>query len=246
MTEAVLPKIRKQLHTGENLPTDRVYIPEKAHIHSTSDVDGVNTIFGYWGPLSYPMRERLSMAIRPLDRKSGFERILDAGYGCGIMLPDLYRRLGPDGHLYGVDVHGQDQGTYDQLVAGEGMETERVHLTKSSLEALPFEDDFFDLIVSISVLEHIGPDKLSACMEELRRVARQDAQIVLGFPTDGLFIRTLSWLQKTDLKANHPSTHEDIFAAIRQNGFDIVDQANFPPLVRGELVMHYNVRLIKR
>lgn len=221
------------------------YIPPKKHVYSTNDIDGVNTALGYWGPFSFPMRERLNMAIRSLKKKEGFNAVLDAGYGCGIMLPDLYRRLGPQGELYGVDVHGEHCGAYERLVALEGMQRERVHLRQASLENLPFADNFFDLIVSISVLEHIPPEKLPACLAELKRVARSDAEIVLGFPTDGLFIHCLSWLQGTDLKKNHPSTHRDILGRIAESGFQIADQRVFPPLVRGPLIMHYNVSLNK-
>jgi SAM-dependent methyltransferase len=223
---------------------DRAYIPSKGHMHSTSDVDGVNTAFGYWGPFSYPMRARLNMVIRSLRRKSGYHRILDAGYGCGIMLADLYRRLSPAGELYGVDIHGEHDGTYRCLIDSEGMERDRVHLHEESLDALPFEDGSFDLVVSVSVLEHIPVANLDACLRELARVASPEAQIVLGFPTDGLFIRLLSWAQSTDLRANHPSTHTDIFAALDRAGLKILDKSVFPPLSRDPLAMHYNVSVV--
>ncbi|MEW6753627.1 MAG: class I SAM-dependent methyltransferase [Candidatus Latescibacterota bacterium] len=221
----------------------RAYIPRRRHVHSTSDVDGVNTALGYWGPLSYPMRARLHMVVRSLERRRGFARILDAGYGGGILLPDLYRRLGPGGHLFGVDVHGEHRGVYERLVGGEGMDRHRVHLLQASLAALPFPDAWFDLVVSVSVLEHIPPALLPACLGEIRRVARPGAQIALGFPTDGWFIRVLSWVQGNDLKANHPSTHRDILRTIRAGGLRILEERHFPCLSRGPLVMHYNVRV---
>ena len=236
--------MQTKLDTDKNGAKSRAYIPPKKHIHSTSDVDGVDTLLGYWGPFSYPMRERLNMAVRSFSQESGFACALDAGYGCGIMLPDLYHRLAPNGHLYGVDLHGEHDEVYTRLVTGEGMDRERVHLSQTSLECLPFEDGFFDLIVSMSVLEHIPPEKLLVCLSELRRVAQPKAEIVLGFPTDGLFIRGLSWVQRNDLKANHPSAHTDIFRAIHESGLRIVNKRSFPPLVKGPLVMHYNVNLI--
>ena len=222
---------------------ERAYIPPKEHVHSTSGVDGVNTIFGYWGPFSYPMRTRLNLVVRALSRPAGYAAILDAGYGCGIMLPDLYRRLAPGGELFGVDVHGEHPGTYDRLIASEGLDRGRVHLLQAGMESLPFADDSFDLVVSVSVLEHIPPALLPACLREVRRVARPGADIVLGFPTDGYFIRTLSWLQGTDLRLNHPSSHRDILRSIGESGLEVVDEHRFPGLVRGPLVMHYNVRV---
>ncbi|MBF0145477.1 MAG: class I SAM-dependent methyltransferase [Magnetococcales bacterium] len=222
----------------------KAYIPSKESIVSTSDVDGVNTAFGYWGPLSYPMRRRLNMAVEAMKRKNGYHAILDAGYGCGIFLSDLHRRLDPEtGMLYGIDVHDQHDAVKTHLVMREGLKADRVHLSNHSLFELPFEDHTFDLVVSVSVLEHIAPDLLVGCLREIKRVAMPDAEIILGFPTDCMFIRTLAVLQHQDLKKNHPSTHLDIFRAITDAGFRMVDQTGFPAFA-GPLTMHYNVRVV--
>jgi SAM-dependent methyltransferase len=220
----------------------KAYIPAKEHIHSTSDVDGVNTSFGYWGALSYPMRRRLDMAVGEMRRSGAYESILDAGYGCGIMLPDLYRRLAPGGKLHGVDVHGEHGGVRARMLPAEGMDTKRVELMQASLDDLPFPDNSFDLVVSISVLEHIPPAILKGCLSEIRRVAKPGADIILGFPTYSPCIKLLSLLQGTDLRANHPSTHDDIFAAIAAASLKIKIQSGFPAFW-GPLTMHYNVRV---
>jgi len=221
---------------------ERAYIPKKKSIYSTSDVDGVNTAFGYWGPLSYPMRRRLDMAIHAMRKNSGYFAILDAGYGCGIFLPELFKRLSPQGELYGVDIHGEQKRVYAKMVATEGLEHNRIFLSNTSLVELPFENNKFDLVISISVLEHIQPALLRPCLSEIKRVARKDADIIIGFPTDCIFIRMLAWLQKQNLKRNHPSSHHDIFEAINDTGFRVVDRIGFPRFW-GSLTMHYTVRL---
>lgn len=229
-------------------PLHRAFVPSRDRIVSTSDVDGVNTAFGYWGPLSYPMRRRLHMAAEVMARagRSGrFSAILDGGYGCGILLPDLYRRLTPEGRLFGIDMHDKHREMHDALVAGEGMAPERLILQKASLAELPFADNSFDLVVSISVLEHIPPALLPACLREIRRVTRPGGLVNLGFPTDCLFIRMLAALQKQDLAKNHPSTHRHIFHAIEEAGFAVESRSGFP-LFWGPLTMHYNVSFVVR
>lgn len=224
-------------------PIDTVFIPRKESIVSTSDVDGVNTALGYWGSLSYPMRRRLGMVVDAMVQKQGYGRILDAGYGCGIFLADLYRRLDPkNGCLYGVDIHDKYQEVHSSLTTKEQMDPKRLVLSQNSLSELPFEDNSFDLVVSVSVLEHIEPGQLPACLKEIRRVAKPGAEIILGFPTDCIFIRLLAFLQKQDLKVNHPSTHEAIFAAIQESGMQIELKAGFPKFF-GPLVLHYNVKV---
>ncbi|MBF0420855.1 MAG: class I SAM-dependent methyltransferase [Magnetococcales bacterium] len=221
----------------------KVYVPDKTSIVSTSDVDGVNALFGYYSPFSYPMRRRLNMVVEAMEKKTGYQAILDAGFGCGILLTDLYRKLAPgSGQLYGIDVHGQHEAVKASLVAREGLEAGRIHLSNHSLFDLPFEDDTFDLIVSVSVLEHIQPNLLPACLREIRRVAKSNAEIILGFPTDSIFIRLLALLHKQDIRKNHPSTHHDIFGAIAQAGFQIIEKSSFPRFA-GPLTMHYNVRI---
>lgn len=221
----------------------RAYIPDKSNIYSTSDVDGVNTAFGYWGPLSYPMRRRLDMAVQTLPKDKKYASILDAGYGCGIFLPELYRRLLPHGRLYGVDIHNGHQNVSRQLLPAEQMDGRRVFLSQASLDNLPFENSSFDLITSISVMEHIAPSRLASCFLELKRVAKPDADIIIGFPTDCLFIRALAWAQNQDLKKNHPSTHIDVLSAIKEAGFKVISSSGFPKFW-GPLTMHYNVRLV--
>lgn len=221
---------------------EKAYIPARENINATSDVDGVDTVFGYWGPFSYPMRRRLDLAVKSMRKSGGFNAVLDAGYGCGIFLPDLYRRLAPEGRLYGVDIHGEHSSVYDKLLPGENMDKDRVVLNQESLEKLSFADDSFDLVVSISVLEHIKPESLAPCLSEIDRVAKPDADIIIGFPTDCLPIKLLSLVQGNDLKKNHPSSHRDIFQAIEQAGLKVAEQSGFP-LFWGPLTMHFNVRV---
>lgn len=221
---------------------NKAYIPAKTNVHSTSDVDGVNTAFGYWGPLSYPMRRRLDMVVQAMRQGRRYTAILDCGYGCGIFLADLYRRLAPEGVLYGIDIHNEHEGIYRKMIPAEGLKRDRVILSTASLAELPFPNGMFDLVVSVSVLEHISRSLLRPCLQEIKRVAAKDADIIIGFPTDCLFIRMLARLQKQDLKKNHPSTHRDIFEAIAASGFKIVNITGFPRF-SGPLTMHYNLRL---
>ncbi|MBF0421575.1 MAG: class I SAM-dependent methyltransferase [Magnetococcales bacterium] len=220
----------------------KAYIPQRQSIVTTSDVDGADSPFGYWGYFSYPMRRRLDMVVEAMKKKSGYHRILDAGYGCGVFLPDLYHRLDPNnGVLHGVDIHDSSAEVKQNLTLYEEMDDQRIELGKYPLFALPFPDHTFDLIVSVSVLEHIPPHFLPSCLDEIKRVAAPGAEIILGFPTDCILIRALAWIQKQNLRENHPSTHEDITHAIHQAGLRIECQTRFPWFA-GPLTMHYNVR----
>ncbi|RMF94512.1 MAG: class I SAM-dependent methyltransferase [Candidatus Schekmanbacteria bacterium] len=54
-----------------------------------------------------------------------------------------------------------------------------------SATKLPFPDNSFDVVVSISVIEHISDDGDSAAMAEFVRVARPGGKIIITFPVMG-------------------------------------------------------------
>jgi SAM-dependent methyltransferase len=94
---------------------------------------------------------------------TGRESVLDAGCGRGAYLPHLARRLGPEGRLVGLDFsifalqQACEQGTPAHLLAGD-------------VQALPFADACFDLVLSAHMLYHV-PD-IRAAAAEFRRVLR--------------------------------------------------------------------------
>lgn len=95
-------------------------------------------------------------------------RVLDAGSGTGRNL-EQYRRLGD---VTGVDAsplaleYCRRRGFDDVVLAG--------------LEALPFEDDRFDLVFATDVLEHVEDDL--AVLRELRRVSAPGAVLLVTVP----------------------------------------------------------------
>ena len=107
---------------------------------------------------------------RPLE---SFRSILDFGCGSGRTLLPLARKVAPGSELHGCDI---DSDAIDWL---------RRHHPELKLEVtgfdppLPYADDTFDLIVSISVFTHLDEPGQLAWLHELRRVLRPDGLAVL-------------------------------------------------------------------
>ncbi len=56
---------------------------------------------------------------------------------------------------------------------------ENVHFVQADAESLPFPDKFFDLVVSVGLLEHIEPmEKLCRVIAEFDRVGRHQVSVV--------------------------------------------------------------------
>lgn len=87
---------------------------------------------------------------------------LDIGCGTGLLVYYL-RKLGVQ--AYGVDVSG-----YAVSAASREIQP---FLQKADLRKLPYDNDEFELVVSMDVLEHLGRDQLKEAVNESIRVSRK-------------------------------------------------------------------------
>jgi SAM-dependent methyltransferase len=103
---------------------------------------------------------------RPADGRE--RRVLDLGCGTGTMLKYLSRY----GRAQGVDMDEgavqfcHERGVYDVQQVGE--------------MPLPFEDDTFDLVTALDVVEHIEDDR--AALRELNRIIRPGGMLMISVP----------------------------------------------------------------
>ena len=85
-------------------------------------------------------------------------RILDVGCGTGATL----RVLSAFGEAHGLEPDGQAVAHCHK----RGLES----VVQGRAEDLPYEDDFFDVLVALDVLEHLEDDR--AALKEMKRVVR--------------------------------------------------------------------------
>lgn len=99
---------------------------------------------------------------------STVQRALDAGCGTGAFLLPLARQIAPRGAtVIGLDLA---EGTLGQARARVQAESLPVDCLIGDVEALPFDDGSFDLVLANYMLYHV-PD-LDRALAELRRVVR--------------------------------------------------------------------------
>jgi SAM-dependent methyltransferase len=95
-------------------------------------------------------------------------RILDAGCGVG-MYVRAFRQFSSE--VYGIDVDA------DKIAEAS---RDLPNLKVSPAESLPFEDDFFDVVLSHEVLEHVIDDRAAA--REAIRVLKPSGRLVVFCP----------------------------------------------------------------
>lgn len=135
----------------------KIRIPKKENIFETADGDPVG--YCYKLGINIPYLHRLKMVLRLLGKEK-FDKILEVGYGSGILLPELYFRCK---ELSAVDIHTNTSLVYEM------MKKEKIsaNLFVGDVHNLPFGDEVFDCIVCVSILEHI-PD-LKRPIDEIYR-----------------------------------------------------------------------------
>jgi ubiquinone/menaquinone biosynthesis C-methylase UbiE len=124
----------------------------------------VPAIFAPWASL-----------LLELARLQPGERVLDAACGTGVVARAARSRVGATGHVTGVDLN---PGMLAMARAMAGEAGEIIAWQEGNLEALPFADGAFDVVLCQQGLQFC-PDK-AAAVAELRRVLRDGGRLALS------------------------------------------------------------------
>lgn len=180
-------------------------LPDRRLLTKTNDEDPLHF---YYNPFTgWVYRRRLSLALEALG-PGPFESLLEVGYGSGILLPELARRAR---NVKAIDLHDQAEAVRRMLEA-EHIDAE---LARGSVLELPYASGTFDSLVCLSVLEHMDGVSLPRALAELRRVCREGAVAVLGFPVRNVATDTFFRVVGFKPREIHPSGHRDIVGAAR-------------------------------
>jgi ubiquinone/menaquinone biosynthesis C-methylase UbiE len=97
-------------------------------------------------------------------------RILDVGCGKGFMLYDFYL-LNPKYYLAGIDISKYAIENSKQEVSQ--------FLSVGSCDDLPFDDNSFDLVISINTIHNLDLEGCSKSLKEISRVSRKNKFIIV-------------------------------------------------------------------
>ncbi len=91
-----------------------------------------------------------------------------------------------------------------------------IHIFQGSADELPFEDNSFDLITCLEVIEHIPAPLRPAVIGEIQRVLKPGGRFVFSVPYRGLF----HWLDPENMRFRMPGLYKIASGAVSGNSRD--------------------------
>jgi ubiquinone/menaquinone biosynthesis C-methylase UbiE len=168
---------------------------------------GVNSLdpirFYHWPIFGAMYRRRVELC---LGECRGGERILEIGFGTGLTflnLNEMYREI------HGLDLTA-DISAVQSAFAARGIKTD---LRQGNVLQMPYEDEFFDTVLLISILEHLKPAEQFQAFAEIRRVLKPGGQVVYGVPIERPLMVFMFRMLGCDIRKEHFSTEKDVAAA---------------------------------
>jgi len=118
---------------------------------------GYRYLEGRWEKVARAMAEHYQLPPKP--------KILDIGCGKGFLLYDFLKVI-PDAEIYGIDI--------SPYAITNSKDEIRDRLQVGSATALPWPDDHFDLVISITTLHNLHAFDLDPALREVERVGRMN------------------------------------------------------------------------
>lgn len=162
---------------------------------------------------------RADVALKLLEKG---DKLLDVGCGDGIVgyfAKNNYKQT------YGVDI----SDIALKIAEGRGIITRKINANN---DALPFEDNYFDAVTCLDVIEHVfEPADL---INEISRVLKKEGILIISTPNirywhhlfdlaiEGRFPRTSGDTEHYDGGHLHYFTYKDIETILKKKGFKIV------------------------
>ena len=168
---------------------------------------GVNNLdpirFYHWPIIGAMYRRRVELC---LGECRGGERILEIGFGTGLTflnLNEMYREI------HGLDLTA-DTSAVQIAFAARGIKTD---LRQGNVLQTPYENEFFDTVLLISILEHLKPPEQFQAFAEICRVLKPGGQVVYGVPIERPLMVFMFRMLGCDIRKEHFSTEKDVAAA---------------------------------
>lgn len=146
--------------------------------------------------------------------------VLDVGGACSFIMVYLSKFF-KKGYIIDPSIfHGWCDDWFEMAMQFDVFKSGKVEVIAQNARLLPFEDKYFDKVITFSALEHFHDNDDTLCCQEIHRVLKDD----------GLFIGTVDFNPITEIP-EHPTarvyTYESFFRRIvNPAGFKLFGEAS--------------------
>ena len=167
-------------------------------------------LFGYGGYNYHPRFWQATVKrFRDHYRLAKDASVLDVGCGKGYMLHD-FKELMPNLTIAGIDV--------SEYAIENAIETVRPFLQVGNSKELPYEDNSFDLVISINTVHNLPLEQCKQALREIQRVSRKHAFVTMdAWRTEEERRRLMKW-NLTALTYMHVDDWKKLFAEVEYKG----------------------------
>jgi ubiquinone/menaquinone biosynthesis C-methylase UbiE len=171
-------------------------------------------------PELHPGGQDATQALLEMCRLDATSRVLDVGCGSGNTASLIAEEYGSQ--VYGIDISEVMIAKAKERAQRQGL-TDKLEFRVADVLDLPFEDDWFDVVILESVLTPLPGDKNQAMMEMVRvlrpggRVGANEGTVDAGTPPE--FLAVL---------AEHPAFHgyftpQTLRSLFEESGLEVVE-----------------------
>jgi len=177
------PKSKRPIDERGSVITDEVRDIARQYGREFFDGDRLYGYGGYrydgrWAPIVRRIAEHYELAEDVM--------ILDVGCAKGFMLHD-FRQFMPNAKLAGLDI--------SQYAVDHAMDSVKDCLTVGCASDLPYDDDSFDLVLSINTVHNLPPEACKRALQEIMRVSRKHAFVTVdAWRTEEEHRRLMKWI----------------------------------------------------
>lgn len=201
-------------------------MPPKLKLLPASQYKGVNQYdpikYYYWPVFGKMYRQRVELA---LGECTGGERVLEVGFGTGLAFPNLHDTYK---EIHGIDLTA-DIHAVQSVFEPTGIP---LFLEKGDVLKMPYQDNFFDTVLLVSILEHLKPAELKQAFAEVNRVLKPGGQMVYGTPVEKPFMVFMFSLLGHNIRDEHFSTEKEIEEAAHKafSKGHVIHMQSTPPI----------------
>jgi len=209
----------------------KINLLSKKDLINTGPVEHAD--WNYKSVIKYFQLKRFKLCLKLLG-ETKYNRLLEIGYGSGIFLPTVF---GFTNELFGIDIHTKNKQV-EEILENNNV---RSRLISCSAVNMPFEDEFFDCIVSISSIEFI--DKLDEACVEIKRILKKNGHLIIITPGVSRLLDTgLKILTGESAKKDYEDRRNYIIPTLLKY-FKMKDKIAFPKYSISPLRLYYGLKL---